>query len=44
MLSINGHKTGLQKDNVTNIKKRKYINPHYIPQKQKTPSIKNVLC
>ena len=42
MLSINGHKTGVQKDNV--IKKRKYINPHYIPQKQKTLSIKNVLC
>ena len=38
MLSINGHKTSVQKDNVTTRKERKekYIYPHYIPQKQKT--------
>ena len=37
MLSINGHKTGVQKDNVTKDKEKKSTyNPHYIPKKQKT--------
>ena len=37
MLSQNGHKTDIQKDNVSKKKeKKRYINPHYIPQENKT--------
>ena len=41
MLSINGHKTGVQKDNVTKIKKKKVQKSSLHPSKTKdTPLIK----
>ena len=38
LLSLNGHKTSIQKDNVSKKekKKKRYINSHYIPHKNKT--------
>ena len=39
LLSLNGHKTGIQKDNVSKKKEKKiYINPHYISHKNKNTS------
>ena len=36
VIKKNGHKTIVQKDNVTIRKEKKSTYPHYIPQKQKT--------